>query len=58
MRDGPLKPIHDALHELSKILKHWSDTFIKLAEELHTYDGSQTTLDGGTLKWQEYQEKR
>ena len=58
MQDIVLKPIHDGLHEFATILKHWSEKFSELAEQLHLYDGSQETLDGGTLPtWQDLKEK-
>lgn len=45
MNDEMLKPIHDSLHEFAKVLKEWAETFIKRAEELHTYDGTQRKVD-------------
>lgn len=57
MRDKVLGPIHDNLHEFAKILKQWAERFSELAEQLHTYDGSQETLNGGTISWQDIQAK-
>ena len=43
--DNKLKPIHDRLGELTNLLAHITSELVKLREELHTFDGSQTRLD-------------
>jgi hypothetical protein len=58
MFDKVLKPIHDGLNDIATTLKGLAEMCMKLAEELHTYDGSQTTLNGGRLPtWRDIKEK-
>ena len=45
MPEGPLKPIHDSLHDISAQMQVLSKMIRDLAEQLHVADGLQRRMD-------------